>query len=236
VLPRYRRGAFALFALTFVVTLLLGDRGFAEALTLEPGAVLDGSEWWTPLTTMFRYPEGLGLLGLLGMFGVQWLIGSRLEGFWGTARYLAMVLVAGLLGYASTLALALALPDAQTLSFAGASPLNLAAAVAFMIVFGQAPKSEPVKMQLGSAELSPVLVGGIVAGLALGFPLVVALVAKVPVSAAWPTLVPGGVAGLVAVVFVQPWHKRKDSGKVAAGKARAQTHLRVVRTPEDMLN
>jgi membrane associated rhomboid family serine protease len=230
VLPRYRRGAFALFVSTFVVTLLLGDRGFAEALTLEPGAVLDGSEWWTPLTTMFRYPEGLGLLGLLGTLGVQWLIGSRLEGFWGTTRYLAMVLVAGLLGYASTLALGLVLADAQALSFAGASPLNLAAAVAFMIVFGRE------KLRLGSAELSPVLVGGIVASLALAFPMIVALVAKIPASAAWMTMVPGAVAGLVALVFVQPWHKRTNSGKVGPGKARAQTHLRVVRTPEDMLN
>ena len=231
MLPRFRRGAFALFALAFVVTMLLGDRGaVADALTLEPGAVLDGSEWWTPLTTMFRYPEGLGLLGLLGMLGVQWGIGSRLEGFWGTTRYLVMALVAGLLGYASTLGLALVLADARASSFAGASPLSVAAAVAFMIVFARE------KLRLGTRELSPVLVGGVAATLALGFPMLVAVVAEVPVAEAWPTLVPGAVAGLVAVVFVQPWRKRTNSGTVGRDKARAHPHLRVVRTPEDMLN
>src|SRR5690606_4826106 len=132
---RFRRGAFGLFALIFLSSMLLGDRALlADAITLEPGAVLGGREWWTPLTTMFRYPEGLGLLGLLGTLALQWVIGSRLEGFWGTARYLIMVVVAGLVGYAGMLALALALPAAEALSFAGATPINVAAIVAFAFV------------------------------------------------------------------------------------------------------
>lgn len=227
MLPRFRRGAFALFALTFVVTMLLGDRPVADAFTLEPGAVLGGREWWTPLSTLFRYPEGLGLLGLMWTLIIQWVIGSRLEGFWGTTRYLVMVLVAGLLGYAAMLGLALAVPAASTLSFAGAAPIDVAAALAFSIVFARET------MQFGSKEVSPILIGGIAGALALSFPMVVAMVAGTPAAQAWPTVIPGAVAGLVAVAFVQPWRKRNNSGKVGRGK---KAHLRVVRTADDMLN
>jgi len=231
VLPRFRRGAFTLFALVFVISMLLGDRGaVADALTLEPGVVLDGRQWWTPLTSLVRHPEGLGLLGVLGTLLVQWVIGSRLEGFWGAARYLIMVLVAGLLGYASSLALALVVPAVEQLSFAGPAPINVAAAVAFALVFAGET------MSFGSRELSPLVLGGIAAGLALVFPMVVALVAGAPVGVAWAVLIPGAVAAVVATVFVQPWRKRENSGKVGRDRPRNQTHLRVVRTPEDMLN
>ena len=96
VLPRFRRGAFALFALGFTVTMLLGDRSTLP-LSLRPSALLGGHEWWTPITALFRAPEGLGMLALLWTLLVQWVVGSRLEGFWGTTRYLIMVLVAGTL-------------------------------------------------------------------------------------------------------------------------------------------
>ncbi|HVI02209.1 MAG TPA: rhomboid family intramembrane serine protease [Enhygromyxa sp.] len=229
MLPRFRAGAFAVFALTFVVSMLLGDRGAtADALTLEPALVLDGREWWTPLTTAFRYPEGLGLLALLWTLAIQWVIGSRLEGFWGTTRYLVMIIVAAVVGYASTLGLAIVMPAAAELSYAGAGPIDVAAAVAFAIVF----KRE--KLTLGSTHISPALVGGIAAALALVFPLLVALVGKIPAAQAWPTLIPGVVAGVVATVFVQPWRKRENSGKV--GRSEQRAHLRVVRTPDDMLN
>jgi hypothetical protein len=228
VLPRFRAGAFALFALTFLVSMLLGDRGaVAEALTLEPGLVLDGREWWTPLTTSFRFPEGLGLLGLWTLL-IQWVMGSRLEGFWGTTRYVVMVMVAALVGYAATLGLAIAVPTAATLSFAGAGPIDVAAAVAFAIVFARET------MTLGSTQVSPTLVGGLAASLALVFPLIVSVVTGTAAAQAWPTLIPGAVAGLVAIVFVQPWRKRENSGKV--GRSEQRAHLRVVRTPDDMLN
>jgi membrane associated rhomboid family serine protease len=234
VLPRFRRGAFGLFALTFVVTMLLGDRAtLADALTLEPGQVLAGHEWWTPLTSLFRYPEGLGLLGLLWTLVIQWVLGSRLEGFWGTTRYLVMVMVAGLLGYASSLGLALVVPGAASMSFAGAAPIDVAAAVAFTLVFARE------QLQFGSVRVSPVWLGTIAASLALGFPMITAVFspAATPAAQAWPSLVPGAVAGLVAVVFVQPWRKRDNSGKVGRSKGKsAASHLRVVRTPEDMLN
>ncbi|MFO7565923.1 MAG: rhomboid family intramembrane serine protease [Enhygromyxa sp.] len=229
MLPRFRAGAFALFALTFMVSMLLGDRGAtADALTLEPGLVLEGREWWTPLTTALRYPEGLGLLGLLWTLVIQWMLGSRLEGFWGTTRYLIMVLIAAVIGYAATLGLAIAVPEAKTLSFGGAAPLDVAAAVAFGFVFARE------RMTLGSASVPPLAVAGVAGALALVFPLVVALAAQIPAAQAWPTLIPGVVAGLVATVFVQPWRKREKSGKVGRDEQRA--HLRVVRTPDDMLN
>ena len=229
MLPRFRRGAFALFALAFIVSMLLGDRPpVADALTLEPGRVLAGQEWWTPLTTLFRYPEGLGLLGLVWTLLIQWLIGGRLEGFWGTTRYVVMAVVAGLLGYAATLGLALAVPTAGSLSFAGAAPIDVAAAVAFMFVFARE------KMSFGSTEVSPLLIGGIASALAFGFPMIVAVVAGIPAAQAWPTLIPGTVAAAVATLFVQPWQKRGKSGKVASGKPGA--HLRVVRSADDMLN
>lgn len=231
VLPRFRAGAFALFALTFLVSMLLGDRGAtAEALTLEPKLVLEGREWWTPLTTMFRYPEGLGLLGLLWTLLIQWMLGSRLEGFWGTTRYLIMVSSAALIGYAATLGLAVVVPEAKTLSFAGAAPLDVAAAVAFAFVFAR----ERMTLGLGSVSVPPLVVAGIAGAVALAFPLVVALVAGIEAAQAWPTLIPGLVAGVVATVFVQPWRKRENSGKV--GRSEQRTHLRVVRTPDDMLN
>jgi membrane associated rhomboid family serine protease len=229
VLPRFRRGAFALFALVFLVTMLLGDRAsLADALTLEPGAVLGGRRWWTPLTTMFRYPEGLGMLGLVWTLLIQWGIGSRLEGFWGTARYLAMVLVAALLGYAGALALALVVPAVQAVGLAGAAPIDAAAVTAFGFVFARE------RMKIGSRELSPVLLAGITGALVVGFPMLAAVVAGRPAGEAWPTLIPALLAALVAVGFVQPWRRRENSGKV--GRAPKRNHLRVVRTPEDMLN
>ena len=79
-------------------------------------------------------------------------------------------------------------------------------------------------------------IAGVAALLALGFPLVVALAAGTPIAAAWPAVIPGVFAALVATVFVQPWRTRENSGKVERKKPRDHPHLRVVRTPEDMLN
>jgi hypothetical protein len=231
VLPRFRRGAFALFALTFFVTMLLGDRGsVSEAFTLQPDELLAGRHWWTPVTALFRYPEGLGLLGLVLTLAIQWGLGSRLEGFWGTTRYLLMVLVAGLVGYAGVIALGAVMPAAATLDYAGPSPIDTAAVVAFGWVFARQ------RMQLGSAEISPLLVVGIAAPLSVTFAPLMAAVAGTPITQTWPMLIPGVLAAVVATLFVQPWQKRPNSGKVGRTEQRGQTHLRVVRTPEDMLN
>nr|WP_255216246.1 rhomboid family intramembrane serine protease [Pseudenhygromyxa sp. WMMC2535] len=210
--------------------MLLGDRGFAAALSLEPASLLQGQRWWSPLTALFRYPEGLGLLGLLWTLIVQWWIGSRLEGFWGTTRYLVMVLVAGLVGYGGVAALALALPAFASLTFSGATPMDAAAILAFAVVFARE------RMKLGSREVAPGLVAGIAGLVVLAFPLVAALVSGATLAAAWPVSIPPLLAALVAVLFVQPWRKRGSSGKVERSKVRGASHLRVVRTADDMLN
>ncbi len=230
MLPRFRRGAFALFALTFVVTLLLGDRPVADRLSLEVAELLAGRTWWAPLTALFRYPEGLGLLGLLWTLLIQWTIGSRLEGFWGTTRYLVMVLVAGLVGLAGTAALGLLIPTVRAATLAGPSPIDMAAVVAFGFVFARE------RLRMGGREISPVLVAGIAGLVVLGQPLLGALVGGSAFAAVWPVLLPPALAGLVAVLFVQPWRQRPNSGKVGRAKPRGTPHLRVVRSPEDMLN
>jgi hypothetical protein len=198
---------------------------------------LAGREWWTPLTALLRAPEGLGMLGLLWTLIVQWVMGTRLEQFWGTTRYLIMVLVAGLVGHAAVIGLAAALPFAGSLVYSGTGPLDTAAIVAFAWVFADE------HVELGSADIPTVRVAAVLAPITLGFPMLVAVVAGTPVGSAWPTLVPGivaaGIATLpgivaagIATLFVQPWRKRPKSGKVG----RAQPHLRVVRTADDMLN
>jgi hypothetical protein len=229
VLPRFRRGAFALFALGFSVTMLLGDRSTLP-LSLRPSELLAGHEWWTPVTALVRAPEGLGMLALLWTLLVQWVVGSRLEGFWGTARYLIMVLVAGLVGHAAAIGLALAVPATGSLSYSGTGPLDTAAVVAFAWVFA----SE--RIELGSASLPTVRVAAVLAPITIGFPMLVAVVAGTAVASAWPTLVPGIVAAAVATVFVQPWRRREKSGKVARESRPGQPHLRVVRTVDDLLN
>ncbi|WP_146661819.1 hypothetical protein [Enhygromyxa salina] len=231
MLPRFRRGAFALFALTFFVTMLLGDRSsVAGWFTLQPDELLAGRHWWTPATALFHYPEGLGLLGLVWTLTIQWVMGSRLEGFWGTTRYLVMVLVAGVVGYAGAVALAAVMPATAALDYAGPGPIDTACAVAFAWVFARE------RMRVGSAEISPLLIAGIAAPLSVTFAPLVALAAGTPIAQTWPAAVPGLLAAAVATLFVQPWRKRENSGKVGRTKPRGQTHLRVVRTPEDMLN
>jgi membrane associated rhomboid family serine protease len=229
VLPRFRRGAFAVFALGFSVTMLLGDRS-GLPLSLRPSELLAGHQWWTPITALIRAPEGLGMLALLWTLLVQWVVGSRLEGFWGTARYLIMVLVAGLVGHAAAIGLALLMPDTGSLIYSGTGPLDAAAIVAFAWVFADE------RLELGSASLPTVRVAAVLAPLTIGFPMLVSIVAGTTVASAWPTLVPGIVAAAVATVFVQPWRRREKSGKVARENRGGQPHLRVVRTVDDLLN
>lgn len=230
MLPSFRRGAFALFTLAFVVTLLLGDRPFARALELQPAELLVGRLWWTPLTALFREPEGFGMLGLLWTLLVQWWLGSRLEGFWGTARYLTLALVSGVVGLLATAALGLAIPAVREASLVGSAPLDFAAVVAFGFVFS----SE--RLVVGKREISPVMLALVAGVVVLSFPLLVALVGGASISAAWPTLLPAAIAGGVALVFVRPWRTRPTSGKVERPKQAGQPHLRVVRNADDMLN
>lgn len=231
MLPRFRRGAFALFALIFAITMLLGDRaGVVAATTVEPAQVLAGQFWWTPLTAMFRHPEGAGLFALLWTLLIQWVIGSRLEGFWGATRYAVMVVTAALLGYGASIAIGAAVPELAGVQLSGAAPIDVAACTAFAWVFGGE------RMRFGSREIPPIALSAVLGALALISPLIAALASGAPVAQAWVWIVPGVVAGLVATLFVQPWRKRENSGTVVPTKRSDHPHLRVVRTPEDMLN
>jgi len=229
VLPRFSRASFAVFALGFSVTMLLGDRT-GLPLSLRPSELLAGREWWTPVTALLREPEGLGMLTLLWTLIVQWVMGSRLAQFWGATRYLIMVLVAGLVGHAAVIGLAAAMPAAAGLVYSGTGPLDTAAIVAFAWVFADEP------IELGSADLPTVRVAAVLAPITIGFPMLVAAVAGIPIGSAWPTLVPGIVAAGIATLFVQPWRKREKSGKVGRDNRRGPSHLRVVRTVDDLLN
>ncbi|EDM76907.1 hypothetical protein PPSIR1_37499 [Plesiocystis pacifica SIR-1] len=231
MLPRFRRGAFGVFALAFLVTMLLGDReGFASASSLQPTLVMEGKQLWTVVTASLRYPEGVGLLGLFVTLGVQWVLGSRLEGFWGTTRYLVMVLVAGLVGYASVIGLGVFVPAIRESIYSGPTPMDAAAVLAFAVVFADQ------RMRVGSRELSPKVVAAVGGVFVLAFPLVTSLAGGTAPAQVWPQLLPSVFGMIVAVLFVQPWRTRPSSGKVEPSKQRGATHLRIVRTPDDMLN
>lgn len=229
-MPIFRRGAFALFALAFVVTLLLGDRPIADSLTLQADALLDARLWWTPLTALFRHGEGLAMLGLLWMLIVQAWLGSKLEGFWGTGRYLLLALVSGVVGLAGASALGLVVPLVRATSWTGSAPLDLAALVAFGFVFADEPQ------RVAGREISSRVIALVAGLIVLGLPLVVALSEGVGIASAWPTVLPSVLAGVVATLFVRPWQRRPTSGKVERAKHRGQPHLRVVRNADDMLN
>lgn len=229
-MPSFRRGAFVLFALAFAVTLLLGDRPLADSLTLQTDALLQGRLWWTPVTALFRHAEGLATLGLLWMLIVQAWLGSKLESFWGTARYLALALTSGIVGLAGASALALVVPALRATSWTGSAPLDCAAIVAFGFVFADEPQ------RVAGREISSRTIALVAAIVVLGFPLLVALSQGMGIAAAWPALLPSVLAGVVATLFVQPWRRRPTSGKVERAKHRGQPHLRVVRNADDMLN
>jgi len=71
--------------------------------------------------------------------------------------------------------------------------------------------------------------------IASAFPLLVTVVGGTPVAAAWPSSIPGVMAAVVATLFVQPWRQREKSGKVGR-EQRPHSHLRVIRSAEDMLD
>lgn len=226
--PRFRRGAFFLFVIVFAVSLLLGDRPLAADLVVVPAELTRGEGLWTPLTAGFLFPEA-HLAALAFTLFVQWFMGSPLEGFWGTRRYVIMVVVSVVLGYALTGLLALWVPAVAAVgALSGATPLDLATATAFGIVFAQ--------QDVSLFGLNPIK-GRVLAG------FTVLLVLALPVARAggidaWPGLLPSVFAVAVALLFVtQPWRKGGGSGNIGGGKKRKKaSHLRVVRNADDMLN
>ncbi|MEE9386445.1 MAG: hypothetical protein V3V08_23770 [Nannocystaceae bacterium] len=225
-MPRFRRGAFLLFLLTFAGSLLLGDRpSVAPLLWLDVDVFLSGGGWWQPLTASFVYPS-TGLAALVGTLLVQWFFASPVEGFWGTRRYLVMVMTSSVAGYLAVALVGLWLPEVRFVRLSGALPIDLAAITSFGVVFA--------RQRYAPFGMSPVQ-GRVLAG------FVASLLILLPLSAAAGvvSVLPGLVAAMVAALFaVQPWRGGKKSGTLGRPTRRSKqaSHLKVVRTVDDLLN
>lgn len=209
--------------------MLLGDRPLAEAMALHPAQFAQGQGLWQPLTAIFL-DTAVGGGPLFVCLLAQWFCGSPLEGYWSTSRYVLMILVAALVGYAATGLLALVFePIAAVPAMSGSLPMDMAAVVAFGVVFANTPY-QPFGM-------SPVR-GRVLAPFFAFLLLVVPLLSGVP----WPALMPALIASLVALVFVtQPWRRSGKSGKVDKSKktrsrGKNKSHLKLVHDADDLLN
>ncbi len=223
-LPRFHRGAFSLFLVTALLTALLADQPIGKALVLEPGGVLTGQGVWQPFTANFIFPEGrVGFL--LGTLAVQWFLAGPLEDFWGTRKYLTLVIGCGLGGYLSAVLLALVVPEAGAVLQGGSTPMDLAAVVAFGAFMGTRPLTVGGVLPLSGRTLAMIIAAlSVISPLARG--------------AEWPVIVPGAVSMLIALLVVtQPWRRLRKSGKVGGrGRKKRAAHLRVIRPDDELLN
>ncbi len=220
-LPKFRRGAFVLFAVVAVASAMLSDQPVAARLVLLPSNVLEGIDVWTPLTTNFIFPEG-ALTLLLGTALIQWFIGSELEGFWGPRKYLMLVLGAGLAGHLTSVLLALVFPAVAATAVGGTTAIDLAAVTAFGFVYRDRPLRYFAAIPLKGK------------GIAI---LIIALTVLGPIlrGAPWPVVIPWLVAiAVAAAVTTQPWRRLRDSGKLS--KKPKKRHLRVVKPDPKLLN
>ncbi|MBK6921967.1 MAG: rhomboid family intramembrane serine protease [Deltaproteobacteria bacterium] len=219
-LPRFERGAMALFALTLALSALVGDRPLGAMLRVQPGALLSGAGLWQPFTANFVFPgDGVGLV--IGTLFSQWLFGSDLERFWGTRRYVTLVLSAGTAGY---LAYALVSPWLPELEHGGSSGFDLAAIAAYGVVFAKRELSLFGAATFRGRTLAIILV-------------LLGLIGPVMRGASWTTPIPWLISvGIALLVTTQPWRRRGDrdgTTRKPRGKAKP-SHLKVV--PKELLN
>ncbi len=222
-LPKFRRGSFALFLTAVVMSAMLADRPVAQHLLLLPGNVLQGHDFWTPITANVMFAPD-SLVGLVGTVVIQWFIGSELEGFWGTKKYLMLVVGAGIAGHVASVLLALLSPTVATTLLGGTSAMDMAAVTAFGFVFGDRPLRLLAAIPLKARGLAALIVGLSVLG---------------PIFRGedWPEVVPMLVAiAIAAAVTTQPWRRLRDSGKLGGSKKAKNRHLRVVRPDSELLN
>ncbi|MCA9650989.1 MAG: hypothetical protein KC501_13820 [Myxococcales bacterium] len=223
-LPRFRRGAFALFLVTVVATILLADQPLGRQLVLDPGAVTRGQGLWQPLTANFIFPDDrVGLV--FGTLLVQWFIGGTLEDFWGTRKYLTLLIGCGLAGYVAAVLLAFGVTAVGSTTLGGSSPMDLAAVVAFGAFMGKRPLSLAGVLNVSGRALAI-------------FICVMSVVSPLLRGAPWPIVVPGVVAMITALLVVtQPWRRLGKSGKLG-GRSRGKraAHLRVIRPDDELLN
>jgi len=141
-LPRFRRGAFALFLITVLATMMLSDQPLGAQLVLDPGGVASGTGLWQPLTANFVFPEGRVTL-VFGTLLVQWFLAGYLEDYWGTRKYLTLVIGCGLAGYVATVLLALGLPAVAATGIISVSGRSLASFIAILSVISPLLRGEP---------------------------------------------------------------------------------------------
>lgn len=210
-LPRFGRGALIYFLVIALLNMIVADQPIAARLTLGPGFL--GGELWQPLSAAFLFPDGRQA-GVLGTLLVQWILGSPLERRWGAARYLGLCVGAGVFGHLVLALVGLALPAALAQPVGGSIPGDMAALVAFGVVFG--------RRQFDLFGVFP-FTGRSLAALAGGLALVAPLLRGDP----WPVIVPTAAAMLLAfLVVARPWRRGPASGKLA--KKRKRDHLRVI--------
>lgn len=216
-LPRFRRGAFILFLVTAVLSAILADQPAGALLVLHPGGIFSGEGIWQPLTANVVFTEGdVGLV--FGTLVVQWFIGSELEGFWGTRKYVTLVVACGVAGYLVSSMLGAFVPAVAAVPVGGSTPMDLAAVAAFGVVMGKRPLRVLAVLPLSARGLS-ILV------------LSICVISPLARGAPWPVVVPWLVAIAGAVLATtQPWRRMRDSGKLRGRKnKRKRDHLRVVR-------
>lgn len=223
-LPKFHPGALALFAITALATALLADQPAGAALRLVPADVYTGSTVWAPLTATFMYPDG-GAGLVLGTLIIQWFIGGQLEAFWGTRKYVTLILGCSVAGYFASTLLGLVSPTIASTPVGGSSAMDAATLAAYGVVFGQRMMSLLGAVTLKVRTFAMVLIGlGIFSPLARGAP--------------WPVVVPLLTAlGVALLVTMQPWRRKGSSGKLGGPKKRKpRTNLRVVRPDDELLN
>lgn len=219
-LPKFRPGALGLFLLTVAFTAIVGDQPLGDALRLQPGALMSGGGFWQPLTANFVFPfDSVGFI--LGTLFTQWIFGSQLESFWGTRKYLTLVLGCGIGGF---LVYALVSPYIDALPHGGSTAMDVATLTAFGIVFGKREMSLFGAVSLKARTIAIILVAINVLGpLARGV--------------AWPLAIPWVVAIAGSwLATAQPWRRggteRRSSSSAPRSpqKKRAKaSHLKVVK-------
>lgn len=210
-----------MFLITVVVTAILADQPAARLLLLTPSMVLDGSGVWQPLSANFIYPEGRVTM-VIGTGVIQWFVGSELEGFWGSRKYLILVIGCGIAGYLASVLIGLAVPVVSATPVGGATGMDLAALTAFGVVFGKRPMRG---IPLTARSVAMIVIA-------------ISIVAPLLRGAPWPVVIPWLVAvGGALLVTTQPWRRLRDSGKLGGSKSkRKRSHLKVVGPDHKLLN
>jgi membrane associated rhomboid family serine protease len=212
-LPKFHRGALAIFLITAAATGIVGDQPLGDALRLHPGALLSGAGIWQPLTANFIFPaDSVGFL--IGTLFVQWFFGSSLEEFWGTRKYVVLIVGCGTAGY---LVHALLSPLLPPVVGCGSTGMDVATLTAFGLVFRKRMLAVMGVMPVKASTLVLILVPAIVLSpLLRGAPWPLAIAPVVAIAGAW-------------LATAQPW-RRGAGGSGGSGGGPTRTPARKPKT------